>query len=160
MTPQGVRKPAWFAYKYLADLGDRELPTGDDQTIATLKDGTLQVLAWREILPNQPVSNRPFFTKLRKPGQTTPLTLDLTGLKPGSYQQRTRRTGFRQNDAYSTYLEMGRPAKLTDAQLQKLNNATLDAPQIRNLHVRAGTPYRLTLPMREQDVVMLELRHN
>ena len=159
MTPQGVRKASWFAYKYLADLGDRELPTGDDQTIAALKDGTLQVLAWREVLPDQPVSNRPFFTKLRKPALTTPLTLDLTGLKPGSYQLRTRRTGFQQNDAYSTYLEMGRPAKLTDAQLQKLQSVTTDAPLISTIHVRAGKPYRLTLPMREQDVAMVELRH-
>ncbi|RXD03799.1 hypothetical protein EQZ23_15985 [Sphingomonas sp. UV9] len=71
------------AFKYLANLGDRELPTSDNQSIAALKDGTVQVLAWREALPDQPVSNRPFFTKLRQPAQTTPLTLDLAGLKPG-----------------------------------------------------------------------------
>ncbi len=159
MIPQGVRKAAWFAYKYLADLGDRELPTSDNQSIAALKDGTVQVLAWREMLPNQPVSNRPFFTKVRQPAQTTPLTLDLAGLKPGSYQLRVRRTGFKQNDAYSTYLEMGRPAKLTDEQLQRLQNATTDTPVISTIDVPAGKPYRLTLPMREQDVVMVELRH-
>ena len=119
----------------------------------------MQVLAWREMLPNQPVSNRPFFTKVRQPAQTTPLTLDLAGLKPGSYQLRVRRTGFKQNDAYSTYLEMGRPAKLTDEQLQRLQNATTDTPVISTIDVPAGKPYRLTLPMREQDVVMVELRH-
>ncbi|MEG3082101.1 cellulase family glycosylhydrolase [Sphingomonas sp. PB2P12] len=159
MTPQGVRKASWFAYKYLADLGDRELPTRDDQSIATLKDGTVQVLAWTAVLPKQPVSNRPFFTKLREPAPSTPLTLELTGLKPGSYQLRTRRTGFQQNDAYSTYLKMGRPAKLTGTQLQELQDVTADTPLVSTVHVQAGKPYRLTLPMREQDVVMVELRH-
>ncbi|MEG8024054.1 cellulase family glycosylhydrolase [Sphingomonas aurantiaca] len=42
MTPQGVRKATWFAYKYLAELGDRELPTGDDQSIAAIKGRTIQ----------------------------------------------------------------------------------------------------------------------
>jgi xylan 1,4-beta-xylosidase len=54
---------------------------------------------------------------------------------------------------------MGRPAKLTDEQLQRLQNATTDAPVISTIDVPAGKPYRLTLPMRDQDVVMVELRH-
>jgi xylan 1,4-beta-xylosidase len=157
MTPQGVRKASWFAYKYLADLGDRELPTRDAQSIAAVKDGTVQVLAWRYVLPVQPVSNRPFFTKLREPGRAAPLTLSLTGLMPGSYQLRVRRTGFRQNDAYSAYLEMGRPAKLTDAQLQRLQSLTTDAPAISTVQVRADGMTRLDLPMRDNDVVMVEL---
>jgi xylan 1,4-beta-xylosidase len=157
MTPQGVRKASWFAYKYLADLGDRELPTEDDQSIAAVKGGTVQVLAWRDVLPEQPLSNRPFFTKLRPPAQAAPLKLKLAGLKPGPYTLRVRRTGFRQNDAYSTYLDMGRPAKLTDTQLRKLQDLTADAPAISSLQVKAGKPYELILPMREQDVVMVEL---
>lgn len=67
MTPQGIRKPAWFAFKYLNGLGDRELPTGDAQSIAALKGGTVQLLAWNDVLPDQPVSNRPFFTRSGRP---------------------------------------------------------------------------------------------
>ena len=158
MTPQGVRKASWFAYKYLADLGDRELPTGDDQSIVTMKDGTLQVLAWRAVLPDQPVSNRPFFTKLRAPEPSVPLTLDLTGLKPGSYRLHVRRTGYRHNDAYSAYLAMGRPATLSGAQLQELNRLTSDTPDVSTVSVTAGKPTRITLPMRGNDVVLVELR--
>ena len=159
MTPQGVRKAAWFAYKYLADLGDRELPTGDDQSIAALNDRTVQVLAWRNVLPQQPVSNRPFFTKVRKPGQAAPLALDLAGMKPGAYELRVRRTGFRQNDAYSAYLDMGRPATLTAPDLQRLQALTADAPVVTAVNVGRGGTTRINLPMRENDVVMLELRH-
>lgn len=158
MTPQGVRKAGWFAYKYLADLGDRELPTKDDQSIATFKNGTLQVLAWRNVLPQQSVSNRPFFTKLRKPGPAAPLALDLAGLTPGSYQMRVRRTGFRQNDAYSAYLDMGRPATLTAAELRRLQGLTTDAATVTAVHVARDGSARVDLPMRENDVVMVELR--
>jgi xylan 1,4-beta-xylosidase len=157
MTPQGVRKASWFAYKYLAELGDRELPTGDEQSIATLSGDTMQVLAWRDVLPEQPVSNRPFFTKVRPAAQAAPLSVEVAGLKPGSYRVRVRRTGFRQNDAYTAYLEMGRPAKLTDAQLAKLQSLTADAPTVSTLRVKADGTARLDLPMRDHDVVMVDI---
>jgi len=157
MTPQGVRKPAWFAYKYLADLGDRELPTGDAQSIAALKGSTVQLLAWRDVLPDQRTSNRPFFTQVRAPKQAPPLSLRIAGLKPGSYRLRVRRTGYRQNDAYSAYLEMGRPATLTAAQLGQLQALTADRPTVSTVRVTRDGIARLTLPMRDHDVVMAEL---
>jgi len=157
MTPQGVRKPTWFAYKYLADLGDRELPTGDEQSIAALKGDTVQVLAWRLALPEQLVSNRPFFRQVRPPAPAAPLALRFAGLKPGSYRVGVRRTGFRRNDAYTRYLEMGRPAPLSATQLAALQAATSDTPEITTLHVRRDGRATLDLPMRAQDVVMVEL---
>ena len=157
MTPQGVRKAAWFAYKYLNDLGDQELPTGDGESIATVKDGNVQVLAWRHVLPDQPVSNRPFFTKVRVPAQAAPLDVRIGGLKPGSYRVRIRRTGFRQNDAYTAYLEMGRPDRLSAAQLQRLQALTADSPTTETVRAGADGVAHLRLPMRDQDVVMAEL---
>lgn len=157
MTPQGVRKASWFAYKYLADLGDRELPTGDEQSIAAINGNSVQLLAWRDVLPDQPVSNRPFFTKVRVPHPAAALAITVTGLKPGPYQVRLRRTGFRQNDAYTAYLEMGRPAKLSEEQLARLQALTADAPAISTLNVKADGKATLNLPMRDHDVVMVEL---
>ncbi|MEN2785059.1 beta-xylosidase [Sphingomonas qilianensis] len=157
MTPQGIRKASWFAFKYLNELGDRELPTGDAQSIAALKGQTVQVLAWRDVLPDQPVSNRPFFTKVRAPAAAAPLALRVGGLKPGRYRAAIRRTGFRQNDAYTVYLEMGRPAQLSAAQVQQLQALTSDAPVISTVSVTAGGIATLDLPMRDHDVVMVEL---
>lgn len=157
MTPQGVRKPSWFAYKYLADLGDRELPTRDDDSIAAIKGDTVQVLAWRDVLPDQPVSNRPFFTKVRVPAQAKPLAIRIASMTPGSYQLRVRRTGFRHNDAYTVYLEMGRPASLTNAQLHKLQSLTTDAPTTGMVRVSANGMAEVDLPMLDHDVVMVEL---
>ena len=157
MTPQGVRKATWFAYKYLADLGNRELPTGDAQSIAAIKGRTIQLLAWRDVLPDQPVSNRPFFTKVRVPAPAAPLDIKLGGLKPGAYRVSVRRTGFRQNDAYTAYLDMGRPATLTMDQRAQLQALTQDRPMISTLRVRGDGKAALDVPMRDHDVVMVEL---
>ena len=157
MTPQGIRKASWFAFKYLADLGDRELPTGDDQSIAARKGHTVQLLAWRDVLPEQAVSNRPFFTKVRPPAAAAPLDLALTGLKPGPYRMTVRRTGFRQNDAYTAYLDMGRPQTLSPAQVRTLQSLSADVPVVTTVRVGADGRAQATLPMRDHDVVMVEL---
>lgn len=157
MTPQGVRKPSWFAFKYLSELGDKELPTADTQSIAALKGDTVQLLAWRYVLPEQPVSNRPFFTKIRPPAQAAPLRVELSGLRPGRYAARIRRTGFRQNDAYTTYLEMGRPATLSAEQLARLQTDTRDSATRQTMEVGSDGRATLSLPMQQQDVVMIEI---
>jgi len=157
MTPQGIRKASWFAYKYLAELGDQELPTNDEQSIAARKGSTIQLLAWRDVLPEQSVSNRPFFTKLRVPAPAPPLDVSVAGLKPGRYTVRVRRTGFHQNDGYSSYLEMGRPAVLSDAQLRQLQAATTDQPVTSVIRVSTDGTGHLAFPMRDHDVVMIEM---
>ncbi|MFS0774001.1 GH39 family glycosyl hydrolase [Sphingomonas sp. 1P08PE] len=157
MTPQGIRKAAWFAYKYLNDLGDREWKTGDAQSIVARKGAAVQVLAWRDALPEQPVSNRPFFTKVRAPAPAAPIDLALSGMKPGSYRVTVRRTGFRQNDAYTAYLDMGRPATLTPEQVQRLQALTADRPTATVIQVKRDGMLRTTMPMRDHDVVMVEV---
>lgn len=157
MTPDGIRKATWFAFKYLNDLGDQELATGDDQSIAVLKGQTVQVLAWRDVLPDQQLSNRPFFRQIRPAADGPPLALTVTGLAPGRYEARIRRTGFRQNDAYTAYLEMGRPETLSAEQRAKLQALTTDPPVRRAIAVGADGRASLRLPMRDHDVVMIEL---
>ena len=61
------------------------------------------------------------------------------------------------NDAYSSYVEMGRPAVLTDMQLRQLQGKTSDEPAISAFQVgRDGTAH-LGIPMRDHDVVMVEM---
>lgn len=157
MTPDGVRKATWFAFKYLNSLGDRELATGDAQSIAALKGDTVQVLAWRDVLPEQPVSNRPFFRQMRPAAEGPALALIVEGLAPGRYEAHIRRTGFRHNDAYTAYLEMGRPDDLTAVQLAALQALTTDAAVLQTVEVGADGRASLSLPMRDHDVVMIEL---
>lgn len=157
MTPQGVRKPTWFAYKYLNSLGDREMPTGDDQSIAALKGDTVQVLAWRYELPDQSISNRPFFRQVREPAAAAPLQIEMRGLRPGVHAASIRRVGFKANDAYTAYLEMGAPAALSEEQLKTLQTLTLDQAETLMVTARADGTAQMEIPMRVHDVVMVEM---
>jgi len=158
LNPQGIRKPAYFAYKYLNRLGELELDTRDAQSMAALAGDTVQVLAWAYATPDQPVSNRPFFTMVHPVMDIQPLQIVLSGLQPGSYEARTFRTGFERNDAYTAYLRLGSPPMLTPQQVADLQALTLDEPEVRTVQIGAGGSGLLTVPMRQYDVVLVELR--
>jgi xylan 1,4-beta-xylosidase len=74
------------------------------------------------------------------------------------YRLQIHRTGFRANDAYSAYIEMGAPKDLDPVQLAKLNALTADRPED-DKTVRSGKDGSLevNLPMRSNDIVLVTL---
>ncbi|WP_081933919.1 beta-xylosidase [Massilia sp. 9096] len=161
MNPQGVRKPAWFAYKYLHQLGDRELKTQDAQSWVTRDaSGNVQVLAWDWQQPDQGnKSNRPFYTTVQPTRDGAPLNLNLQHLKPGHHTVQIQRTGFKVNDAHTAWLEMGKPKTLSADQIAKLQAQTLDKPETRQITVAADGSASLQVPMRVNDVVLVKIGH-
>lgn len=156
MNPQGIRKPAWFAYKYLNALKGREIASQDSQVFAARDGDRVAVLAYAWRQPDQKVSNRPYYTRLHPTFDVEPLKLKLAGLKPGSYRLRVRRTGYRANDAYSAYIDMGLPKTLTPDQQRQLEAMTQDRPEIEKV-IRVKGVTVVDLPMRANDIVLVEL---
>lgn len=156
MNPQGIRKASWFAYKYLHQLGERQVATTDAQSWVSVNDGGLQVLAWDFQTPDQSkLSNRSFYTVVQPAKPAAPLTIQLKGMKPGAYTMRVYRTGFRANDAHTAYIEMGRPKTLTPAQTAQLQALTTDKPALRQVTVSKAGTAQLQVPMQVNDVVLV-----
>jgi xylan 1,4-beta-xylosidase len=156
MNPQGIRKPAYFAYKYLHQLGEDEIRSAEDaQSFVTRDRIAVQVLAWDWQQPRQDKSNRPFYTRVLPTGAAEALELDLKGFEPGRYGVLVYRTGFKANDAYTAYLEMGSPKTLTPQQTAKLQQLTADKPEYHTLQVASGSRATFTVPMRANDIVLV-----
>ena len=158
LTLQGIRKPAYFAYKYLNRLGDRVLDTRDPQSIVSVGEEGVKVLAWHYTPPAQPAGNRSYFTKVQPVAALSPLVLVISNMPPGSYEARIHRTGFERNDAYTAYLKLGSPAQLEPAEVGELHALTRDEPELKTLEVDASGSVQLTVPLREYDVVLVELQ--
>jgi xylan 1,4-beta-xylosidase len=158
MNVQGIRKPAWFAYKYLRALNGNELATADPQSWAATDGNGAAALVWDWRIPDQKTSNRPYYTKVHPSVSTTPVTLRFAHLQPGSYRLQIHRTGFQKNDPQSAWIEMGKPSQLAPAQLAKLQSLTRDLPE-RDTTVRvpASGGYSLTLPMHTHDVLLVTI---
>ncbi|MCE4536930.1 beta-xylosidase [Pelomonas sp. P7] len=159
MTRDGIRKPAWFAYKYLNALRGKEVPSADGRVLAAVDGGRTAVLVWDWQHPDQKtVSNGVFFGKPVPNGSAPPVTLQLRNLDAGRYRVQVRRTGHKANDAYTAYLEMGAPKDLSAEQLAQLQSLTQDRPETEEL-VKVGQDGKLRwqLPMHSNDIVLLTL---
>ena len=157
LNPDGIRKPVYFAYKYYNHLGERVVDTHDAQSVAALDDRGVKVLAWHYAPPDQPVSNRSYYTKVQPAAELAPLAIRFASLRPGAYEARFYRTGFERNDAYTAYLKLGAPARLTTAQVDSLQALTRDEPELQKVEVGDTGVAQLTIPLREYDTVLVEL---
>jgi xylan 1,4-beta-xylosidase len=152
---EGIRKPAFFAYKYLNLLRGREVPSNDAQSWIATEGNRTAVLFWDWQQPKQTLSNRPFFTRILPAQEAAPVELRFAGLAPGKYRLSIRRTGFKANDAHTRYLEMGSPASLSPSQLAELQRLSQDlAETVRTVRIATRGTYALRVPMRSNDVVL------
>ena len=160
LNPDGIRKPAYFAYKYLHALQGKSLATSDAQAMFSTKDGDFTAVIWDFEQPEQKVSNRSFYTKATPSHPAAPVELRVAHLAPNAaYQLEVHRTGFHSNDAYTAYLEMGSPKALTEAQIAQLNGITRDLPETDKV-MRSGPAgtIEFTVPMNSNDVVLVKLK--
>jgi xylan 1,4-beta-xylosidase len=157
---EGIKKPAYFAYQFLNQLGSNELQNSDAASWVCRDDkGGAQILLWDLTrLADAAVANQNIFFKLQPAKSKGSVDIKLTNVPPGNYRLALRQVGFEKNDAYSAYLEMGAPAQLTRAQEKILRDAAAGRPEFKR-DIKIGTDGLLleTLPLRENDVLLLTL---
>lgn len=160
MTVHGIRKPAWFSYQFLNRLGNTELVNEDPMSWATKDEsGNLQILLWdySYTLP-EGVNDQQHFVRDLPAADKGYVDLHINGLQPGAFSYRISQVGYRRNDAYTAYLEMGAPAQLTRAQVDSLKAAATGKPASHEvIQVGADGAYETRLPLRQNDVFLIEL---
>ena len=159
LNPQGIRKPAYFAYKYLHALQGEALATSDSQEMLSTKDGDFTAVIWDFEQPDQKVSNRSFYTKVIPAHPLAPVRFQVTHLAPNAaYRLEVHRTGYASNDAYTAYIGMGSPKNLTEEQIAHLNEITRDLPETDKI-MRSGPTgtVEFTVPMNSNDIVLVKL---
>lgn len=160
MNYQDIEKPSFRAYEYLNKLGPTRLACEDKSAFAT-KDakGGVQVLFWNfsNTLPEN-TNNQDYFIKDIKPKSLGDAKLTVKGLAPGKYKVAVYQVGYRINDPYAVYYDMGRPRQLTKDQVAKIRAAsTGKAVFERTVDVRRDGSFDKAFPMRENDVYLVTL---
>lgn len=160
MNTQGIKKPAYFAYQFLNQLGSTELKNADRASYATVDErGGAQVLLWdyTHTLP-EGINNQQFFIKDLPPRAKGSARVALRGLKPGAYTMTVSQVGYKQNDAFTAYIGMGSPKQLTRQQVETLKaQATGKPSRVETVRVGSDGVFSTALPMRENDVYLVQL---
>ena len=160
MNTQGIKKPAYFAYQFLNQLQSTELKNSDKQSFATTDNkGNVQLLLWdmTHTLP-EGINNQQYYIKDLPPANKGNVNIKINGLKKGRYKLKISQVGYQQNDAFTAYIKMGSPAQLTKSQVSELKAQATGKPSSeKSIRVTKEGIYNLSLPLRENDVYLLEM---
>ena len=157
---EGIRKSAFWAYKFLNMLGSTELKNTDESSYVCVdgRDG-VQILLWDITHPTKgKVSNQDFFFHPHPAGEKATVTVKLKNLKPGPYHVVVYQIGFGQNDPYSRYLEMGSPTDLSREAVAELKRLSDGRPSSESsMLVGDAGEFATSLTLRENDVYFVSL---
>ena len=160
LNTQGINKPVFYAYQFLNRLGNTELKNSDTKSwVCKDSDGNVQVLAWdyTYTLPDS-VNNQQYYIRDLPAKAKGKLKINIVDVPEGRYSLEVYKVGYRSNDAYTAYYDLGMPnqlSKIQVEQIKKMNNGSPVAAEI--VKVKAGTPFSKELDIRENDVFLLNL---
>jgi xylan 1,4-beta-xylosidase len=159
---EDINKPAFYAYQFLNRLGPTELKNGDPSSwICADKSGGVQALVWdfTNTHPGRQVHNQVFYKQDLPSQLKKKVTLNLSHVSSGKYAVDIYKIGYRVNDAYATYRDLGAPAQLTKAQVAEIKSQNSGAP-LSHAIVKVGKDgvFKQEFDLRENDVVLLTLQ--
>ena len=158
---EDLKKPAFYAFKFLNELGPTELTNSDSASwVCKSSDGSVQVLFWNytPIVPPEGTNDQQFYRQEIPAKDFGRVELCFTNLPPGSYSLTIYQTGYRANDVFTSYLDLGAPSQLTPSQVGVLREASNDDPEdVETIQVKNGQPFVRAFEMRQNDVYFVKL---
>jgi len=161
LNTQGIQKPAFYSYKFMNNLGNKELVNADSTSwVCKDEKGNVQVLLWdfTNTHPGDSVNNQVYYTRDLPSKQKGKVKITISGIRKGAYTLEIYKVGYQVNDAYSTYLAMNKPHQITRqqvAQIKKQNDGSPVASEI--IQVKGDGTFTKELDLRENDVYFLNL---
>ena len=160
INTQGFRKPTYFAYKYLYQLGEQELVNNDANSwVCRDSKGGIQVLAYNLTMPEYKEFeyNNLIFSKLRPAKDIEPLEIKISNLPNGKYRLEVYYTGFEKNDIQTAYIKLGSPSTLYPEQEELLRLASQDKVETLDvIEIKDGT-FSNNFKFRENDICLIKL---
>ncbi|HEY4325019.1 MAG TPA: glycoside hydrolase [Mucilaginibacter sp.] len=158
---QGINKPAFYAYQFLNRLGNQQLQNTDAASWAC-KDakGNVQVLLWdfTNTHPGDSVSNQVYYKRNLPSKSKGKITISCSNLAAGKYELRVYKTGYRVNDPYTAYFDIGSPGQLTRQQVQAIKQKNNGEPIIsKTITIDGSKSFSEQYDLRENDVLFVTL---
>jgi len=140
-------------------LGKTELKNTDTRSWATKTDNGVQLLLWNftNTLPDS-VNNQTYYVKDLPSKSKGKVKVSISHVPFGTYTLEIYKVGYRVNDAYTEYVDMGKPKQLNRQQVEELKKHNNGSPIVtETIVVKENTTFSKELDIRENDVLLLNL---
>ena len=158
---EDLKKPAFYAFKFLNELGPTELVNADPASwVCKSPDNSVQALFWdyTPIVPPEGMNDQQFYKQQIPAKEIGQAVLSITNLPAGSYSLEIYQTGYRVSDVFTRYLDMGSPSQLTPTQVEILREQSQGDPEsVETIQIEADKPFVRTFAMRQNDVYFVKL---
>ncbi|HEX8461244.1 MAG TPA: glycoside hydrolase, partial [Segetibacter sp.] len=154
LTLQSIKKPSYYAYKFLNDLGSTEL-TNTDSSSWICKDakGNVQALFWNyKLLSPDSSYNQQFYNKVIPAVNAGSVSLSINNMPNGKYKMIVYKTGYHNNDAFTAYKEMGAPFNISLQQEAALKKVADGSPETEKTVTITNGKLVQQFAIRENDV--------
>ena len=159
INTQGLRKPSFYAYHFMNQLGKEVLDCSDAKATVCKSEDGVQALVWNYTYLKQDAPNNIFFKRDLPAKPLPPTTLALKGIPPGQYQLQVYGVGYRRNDVYADFMDMGSPANPTREQTRVLASKNSGLPMAdKTIIIQPGETFIYPLDLRENDVFLVKLK--
>jgi len=156
---QGIKKPAFFAYQFLNQLGETELVNSDSASwVCKSKNGNIQALLWNFTIthPGDSVANQVYYKRDLPAKPVGKVQLKLQQVPIGTYRCKMYKTGYRVNDAYATYFDEGSPAQLSRANEKRIKSINNGEPvSIQTVKIDESGKFDDEYEIRQNDVLLI-----
>ena len=160
LNTQGINKSVFYSYQFLNRLGNIELVNKDAASwVCKDSSGNIQALVWdyTYTLPDS-VNNQQYYIRDLPSKSKGKLKLNIANVPNGNYALEVYKVGYRSNDAYTTYLSMGRPSQLTKQQVEQIKKQNDGSPILKEIiTIKDGVAGLKELEIRENDVFFLNI---
>ena len=156
---QSLKKPAFYAYKMLNQLGDDQLLCDDKSAYICRKDYEIEALIWNSVILKQDAPNVEFFTRPLPAKQIDDATVTLSGFTPcREYTVTVETVGYKMGDVYNAYLD----GNFKDTPTREETRALAEAskPKITSFAVTSNSDgvIEFTLPQTENQVDLVKIK--
>lgn len=160
LNTQGINKPVFYSYQFLNRLGNIELVNKDLASwICKDSSGNIQGLVWdyTYTLPDS-TNNQQYYNRDLPSKPKGKLKINIANVPDGNYALEVYKVGYRDNDAYSTYLSIGKPSQLSKQQVEQIKRQNDGSPFSKEIiTIKNGHAFSKALDLRENDVFFLNM---
>jgi len=155
---QGLKKPSFYSYKFFNQLGDTELKCEDEDSWVCTDGTNIQVLFWDFTVVKQDAHNKTYFKRILPSKNAGKILVELSNVPEGKYQLNVYKTGYRVNDVYSDFCDMGSPMSPTPKQIAELAKKNDGSPiETETVVIDKNGKFKQEFDIRENDVFLLTL---
>ena len=161
LNTQGINKPAFYSYMLMNKLGETELQNTDTTSWGCKNaKGNVQLLLWdfTNTHPGDSVNNQAYYIRDLPAKSKGKVKVNISGIPEGTYSFEIYKVGYHVNDAYSTYLAMGKPKQLTKQQVEQIKKSNDGSPvSMEKVTLKANEVFSKELEISENDVFLLNM---